>query len=231
MEGKSMLTINGVTKCYDGQNGIRDIDFSCKKGEVIALIGPNGAGKSTLLKVMAGVLKADKGCVLLDGCDTREYENRKQIGYMPDKMELAYGLTLKDFLHMVSDYKYDGRFREETGQALSMFGLSDYQNHEFCKLSMGNQKKAAIIAAFMGNPPLIILDEPTNGIDTMGIIALKQAIKAAQEMGSIVVISSHILDFVSTISDNNIFLKDGRIAAVEKENVKLEEKYKELYLL
>lgn len=224
-----MLTINDVTKCYDGQNGIRDIDFSCKKGEVIALIGPNGAGKSTLLKVMAGVLKADKGCVLLDGYDTREYENRKQIGYMPDKMELAYGLTLKDFLHMVSDYKYDGRFREETGQALSMFGLSDYQNQEFRKLSMGNQKKTAIIAAFMGNPPLIILDEPTNGIDTMGIIALKQAIKAAQEAGSIVFVSSHILDFVSTISDNNIFIKDGRIAAVEKDNLKLEETYKMLY--
>lgn len=225
-----MLSINGVTKSYDGQNGIKDIDFTCRKGEVLALIGPNGAGKSTLLKIIAGVLRADKGSVLLDGCDTREYGNRKQIGYMPERVELASGLVVRDFLYMVSDYKYGGRFKEEVEQAIMLFGLAEYQNQEFRKLSMGNQKKAAIVAAFMGNPQLVILDEPTNGVDTLGIIALKQSIRTAQEKGSIVIVSSHILDFISKISDNNIFLKDGRIAAMEKENEKLEDKYKMLYL-
>lgn len=224
-----MLSVNGVTKYYDGQSGIRDIHFSCEKGEVIALIGPNGAGKSTLLKVMAGALRADEGSVLLNGCDTKEYENRKQIGYMPDRLELAHGLKVRNFLYMVSDYKYGGQFKEELEQAVALFGLTAYQDQEFQKLSMGNQQKAAIIAAFLGNPQLILLDEPTNCVDTMGIIALKQSIRAAQEMGSIVIVSSHILDFVSRISDTNIFIKDGGIAAIEKENEKLEDMYQMLY--
>lgn len=116
MEGKRMLSVNGVTKHYNGKTGVGNITFSCKDGEVVALIGPNGAGKTTLLKIMAGVLKAEEGSVWMDGCDTRKYENRKQIGYMPDKMELARGLTVKDFLCMVSDYKYGGRFKEEIEQ-------------------------------------------------------------------------------------------------------------------
>lgn len=230
MEGRRMLSVNKVTKYYDGQNGIGNIDFSCKNGEAAAIIGPNGAGKSTLLKIMAGILKADEGSVLIDGFDTGKYENRRLIGYMPDKMELARGLTVKNFLHMVCDYKYGGRFREDAEQAVLMFGLEAYQNRAFQKLSMGNQKKAAIIAAFLGNPRLIILDEPTNGVDTAGIIALKQSIRAAREAGSILVVSSHILDFVSRISDINLFLKDGKIAAIEKENKNLEEKYRMLYM-
>ena len=223
-----MLSVNEITKYYDEKNGIENIHFSCNNGEITAIIGPNGAGKSTLLKIMAGVLNADEGAVLIDGCDTREYENRRQIGYMPDKMELARGLTVKNFLNMVSDYKYGGQFKKEIEQAVFAFGLTEYQNQDFHKLSMGNQRKAAIIAAFLGNPRLIILDEPTNGVDTSGIIALKQSIRAAKNTGSIIIISSHILDFISSISDNNIFLKNGRIAAVEKENRKLEEVYQML---
>lgn len=225
-----MLSVNEITKYYDGKNGIGNIHFSCEEGEVISIIGPNGAGKSTLLKIMAGVLKADGGSVLIDGHNTGEYETRREIGYMPDQMELARGLTVRNFLHMVSDYKYGGQFQEEIEQAFSLFGLSAYENQKFHKLSMGNQKKTAIVAAFLGSPRLIILDEPTNGVDTAGIIALKQSVKKAQEKGSIVVISSHILDFVSTISNRSIFLKDGRIAAVETGSEELEEKYRVLYL-
>lgn len=225
-----MLAVNGLTKYYDGQNGIEDIHFSCQCGEVAAVIGSNGAGKSTLLRILAGVLKAEAGFVTLDGRDTGEYESRKLIGYMPDQMELARGLTVKNFLHMVSDYKYGGGFKEELEQAVAAFGLEACQNRAFHKLSMGNRKKAAMIAAFLGNPRLLILDEPTNGVDAAGIIALKQSIRAARDKGSIVVISSHILDFVSSISDSYIFLKDGRMAAVGKEGEELEERYRMLYL-
>ena len=225
-----MLAVNGLTKYYDGQNGIEDIHFSCQCGEVAAVIGPNGAGKSTLLRILAGVLKADAGFVTLDGCDTGEYESRKLIGYMPDQMELARGLTVKNFLYMVSDYKFGGGFKAELEQAVAAFGLETCQNRAFHKLSMGNRKKAAMIAAFLGNPRLLILDEPTNGVDAAGIIALKQSIRAARDKGSIVVISSHILDFVSSISNSYVFLRDGRMAAVGKEGEELEERYRMLYL-
>lgn len=231
MEGRGMLSVSGVTKHYDGKNGISDICFSCEDGETAAIIGPNGAGKSTLLKVMAGILKADEGSVLINGYDMREYANRKRIGHMPDRMELSRRLTPREFLHMISDYKYGGRFKEEIEQALSAFGLTEYQNQDFQKLSMGNQKKTAIIAAFLGDPQLIILDEPTNGVDTAGIITLKEYIRAAQKEGKIIVFSSHILDFTDGISDNNIFLKNGRIADATREKGKLEEKYRTLYMV
>ncbi len=225
-----MLAVNGITKYYDGSNGIEDIHFSCQNGEAVAVIGPNGAGKSTLLRILAGVLKADAGSVTLDGCDMGAYESRRKIGYMPDQIELARGLTVKNFLYLVSDYKYGGQFKEELEQAVVTFGLAAYRNKAFHKLSMGNRKKTAMIAAFLGNPRLIILDEPTNGVDTSGIIALKQSIKAVRDSGSIVIVSSHILDFVSSISDHCMFLKDGKTAAVEKENKNLEERYRMLYL-
>lgn len=207
-----MLSVEGVTKYYDGKTGIQDISFSCRNGEIAAVIGSNGAGKSTLLKIMAGVLKADTGSVLIDGCDTGEYKNRKQIGYMPDKMELARGLTVRNFLNMVSDYKYEGKYKEEWKQAVIAFGLELYQDREFGKLSLGNQKKAAIIAAVLGSPRLVILDEPANGVDAEGIAALKQTVKALQDLGSIVVVSSHVLDFLREISHTNIYLQDGKMA-------------------
>lgn len=225
-----MLTVNGITKYYDRQNGIENIHFSCQNGEAAAVIGPNGAGKSTLLRILAGVLKADAGSVMLDGCDTGDYKSRRQIGYMPDQMEFAQRLTVKNFLNLVSDYKFGGLFKEELEQAVVSFGLEAYRNQALHKLSMGNRKKTAMIAAFLGSPRLIILDEPTNGVDTSGIIALKQAVRTARDSGSIIIVSSHILDFLGSISDHYIFLKDGRIAAAEKANGNPEDRYRMLYL-
>lgn len=224
-----MLTVNGVTKYYEGRNGIGNIGFSCQDGEAAAVIGPNGAGKSTLLKIMAGALRADEGSVLIDGTDVQAPESRGRIGYMPDEAQLARGLTVKKFLTMVCDYKYGGGFKDEMGEAVSAFGLEEYLDRDFGKLSMGNRKKTMMVAAFLGNPRLVILDEPTNGIDTSGIIALKQAIRRARDMGGIVIVSSHILDFAGGISDVGIFLKDGGIAAVERDGRSLEERYRRLY--
>lgn len=225
-----MLSVNGVTKMYDYQNGIEEISFSCKSGDVVSIIGPNGSGKSTLLKIMAGVLPADQGSVYIGEHDTAEFESRRKIGYMPDDFELMQDLTGKAFLYMISDYKYGGRFKEDIDKAVKDFELAQYIDKKFGKLSMGNKKKLSMIAAFIGKPELIILDEPTNGVDASGIITLKQYIETAQKNGSIVIVSSHILDFVSKIATNNIFLKKGKIITVENSKQQLEDIYKSLYL-
>ena len=224
-----MLSVNHITKLYDSQSGVADIHFACDAGKIISVIGPNGSGKTTLLKIIAGILKADTGSVSIDEYDTSEYMARRIIGYMPDSLSLAHGLTVKNFLYMISDYKYDGMFKDAIDQAVSEFGLSPYLNKAFGRLSMGNQKKVSMAAAFIGNPRLIILDEPTNGVDTSAILTLKQYIRTAQDNGSVIILSSHILDFAGGISDFCIFLKNGKIAAVEQKPRQLEETWKRLY--
>lgn len=225
-----MLTVKEITKSYAKKDGIQDISFTADEGDVVAVIGPNGAGKSTLLKIIAGVLRADAGSVRIGDLGISDFSARKTIGYMPENYELSHKLTVKCFLYMISDYKFEGKFKDAIDKSIADFGLAQYRDKPFAKLSMGMQKKAAMIAAFIGRPQLIILDEPTNGVDTSGILSLKNYVKAAKEDGSVIVISSHILDFVGSISDSNIFLKDGKIAAIEKCNENLERKYQRLYL-
>ena len=225
-----MLIVKKITKNYANQDGIQDISFTADEGDVVAVIGPNGAGKSTLLKIIAGVLKGDAGSVMLGDLNITDFSTRKSIGYMPENYELSHKLTVKSFLYMISDYKFEGKFKNDIDKAIADFGLAQYMDKPFAKLSLGMKKKTAMIAAFIGRPKLIILDEPTNGVDTSGILTLKRYMKAAKEESSIIVISSHILDFVGSIADSNVFLKDGRIAAIEKCNENLEKKYQRLYL-
>lgn len=221
-----MLSVNGITKHYGEQMGVRNIQFSCGSGEIISVIGPNGSGKSTLLRIIAGILEADEGSVQLDGHDVKETAVRKATGYMPDSMELARGLTVRNFFHMISDYKYGGKYKEEFEKAMGKLGLLTYAQIAFDRLSLGNQKKVSMIAALMGNPLLVILDEPTNGVDTSGILALKQYIREAKKRGSIILVSSHILDFAESIADTAIFLKNGEIAATEKNRGQWESVYR-----
>lgn len=225
-----MLIVQEIIKIYGEQAGIRDVSLTVDDGNVLAVIGPNGAGKSTFLKIIAGVLKADTGSVWIGDFNTADYGTRKKIGYMPEDFELSHKLTARCFLNMISDYKYEGKFKGDIDKAIVDFGLIQSVDKPFTKLSMGMQKKVAMIAAFLGHPKLIILDEPTNGVDTSGILSLKQYIKVAKKDGSVIVISSHILDFVGSVSDSNIFLKAGRVAVGENCKDNLDETYQALYL-
>ena len=131
---------------------------------------------------------------------------------------------------MISDYKYGGKYKEEFEKAMKEFGLSSCEHTAFDRLSMGNQKKVSMIAALTGNPRLVILDEPTNGVDTSGILVLKQYIRETKKRGSIVLVSSHMLDFAESIADTAVFLKNGEIAATEKNRGQWENVYRRLYL-
>lgn len=225
-----MLEVSEISKLYSEYAGVRDISFQSPSSEVLALIGPNGAGKSTLLNMIAGVLKPDQGSILLDGMDVREIPTRRHLGYLPDQISANPQTKLLDLLYMVSDYKYHGGHRDQIGSGIRAYQLEDYCGMKFHRLSMGTRKKVGILMAFMGMPKLIILDEPTNGLDTNGILQLKQDISDAREKGSIILISSHILDFVGAIADRSLFLKDMRLGAVAEKDENLEEIYRKLYL-
>lgn len=225
-----MLEVSEISKLYSENAGVSDISFISQGGEVLALIGPNGAGKSTLLNMVAGVLRPDQGRILLDGKSVWEIQARKHMGYLPDQITVNPQTKLLDLLYMVSDYKYHGGHRDQIEQGIREYQLENYCGVKFHKLSMGIRKKAGILMAFMGMPELIILDEPTNGMDTRGILQLKQDIFEAREQGSTVLISSHILDFVGAIAERSLFLKDMKLGAVAENGENLEEIYKKLYL-
>ena len=225
-----MLEVVEVSKMYGENAGVREISFQSPGGEVLALIGPNGAGKSTLLNMIAGVLRPDHGRILLDGMSVQEIQTRRHMGYLPDQITINPRTNLLDLLYMISDYKYQGGRRDQIEKGIKAYQLENYCGVSFQRLSTGTRKKVGILAAFMGMPELIILDEPTNGMDTHGILQLKQDISEARKNGSTVLISSHILDFVGAIADRSLFLKDTKLIAVAANGEDLEEIYRKLYL-
>lgn len=226
----TVLEVKEISKIYSENAGVRDVSFSSQSGEVLALIGPNGSGKSTLLNIISGILKPDSGQVFLNEMDVKDIKAKKHIGYLPDNITASPHMKTLDLLYMVSDYKYNGGFKDDIEKSIADYKLDAYCGQMFHKLSLGTKKKIGILIAFMGNPDLIILDEPTNGLDTHGIIQLKQSIIEAEQSGSTIIISSHILDFVNTVAKRSLFLKNTRLEKIAEGNADLEEIYKELYL-
>lgn len=224
-----------MTKIYDNNRGVRDFTLKCEAGEVISLIGPNGSGKSTSLRGIAGLSKLDKGSVELDGMLTYLPETKRFIGYLPEELKFAQNMSGYEILEMVNVLKYDnfvGTEEEQIQKMMKDFDLWEHRHTKIKHYSVGMLKKIGIIVALLGFPKLIILDEPTNGVDTKGIITLKAYMEEAREKGCISIVSSHILDFISTISTKNVFIKDGCVERIVESNekVNLEVIYKELYL-
>ena len=153
-----MLEIKDIDKIYSEGAGVKGISFSSEGGEILALIGPNGAGKSTLLNMISGVLCPDKGQILLHQRNVSDLETKKNIGYLPDQISVSPHIRMLDLLHLVSDYKYGGNYKDEIDKGILNYHLEKYCNEKFSKLSMGTKKKIGILIAFMGTPDLIILD-------------------------------------------------------------------------
>lgn len=225
-----MIELKNVTKVYDGINGIKNINMIINSRETVSLIGPNGAGKSTLIKLLNGTLKADSGDILFDGKPTDIASVREHIGYMPDTVRLSDKITAWELLHLISDIKFKGNEKEYINYMIPRYHIEQQVRKRFVTLSLGTQKKVALIVAMMGEPDILLFDEPTTGLDTEGILTLKQDILKAKSRGGCIIISSHILDFISAIADRNVFLSNGQIAQICNSENNLEEVYKELFL-
>ncbi|MGN0328782.1 MAG: ABC transporter ATP-binding protein [Lachnospira sp.] len=224
-----MLDVKNVTKKYKTGKGIFDFTYTFEEGKVYALVGPNGAGKTTLIKMLVGISEFQKGYIQLDGISTKSRECKKNIGYALDFYPNEYNRnTILQFLSMYCEIKYHNHYREDIQNILKDYELLDVANTAIEDCSLGMKKKVGLIASFIGNPQLIVLDEPTNGIDTTGLITLKNKIIEAKQRKSIVIVSSHILDFVDAVSDEVLFLKKGRMIPGEHGNT--EKQYRELFM-
>lgn len=224
-----MLKIENLKKIYNNNRGISNLTFQVNDGRTVALVGPNGAGKSTTLKIMAGVVKADSGTCSINGEETIKGTCKRDIGYLPDQPFIYERLTPIEFFNFVQSMKKINCI-ESLEKRMKDIGLWEYRNNKIQSFSLGMKKKVSLIAALIGDPKLAILDEPTNGFDTKSIIIMKEYIKELKEKGSIIIISSHILEFVGNVADETIFIKNGSISCKCSEKDKLEAIYKELYL-
>ncbi len=231
MEKNSILKICNLTKQYGGKAGITGISFALKSGEAAAVIGPNGAGKTTLSRAVCGLSRITEGSVLLDSVPT--FRCRERIGYMQDNLDFYEKMTVYETLDFLCAVKFHGEYTGEISPYLKKYHLYDHRNQKISRLSLGMKRKMSLIMALLGTPRLLILDEPTNGIDTADIIRLKQDLLAFRENGGIVLVTSHVLDWAEKTCTRFLFLKSGRIAGDYEAvslHTDLETLYERLYL-
>lgn len=212
MKAIDNLIINNVTKLYDQTHGIKSISTMINPCEITAIIGPNGVGKTTLVKCIAGLLQVSQGEILLSGISTSNRICKPQIGYIQNDLDFYQKMTIYEILDFICTIKFSGKFRDEISPYLKKYTLYDQRNSYINELSMGMKKKLSIIMALIGDPKLILMDEPTNGVDTYGILQLKEDLTKCCYNGSIIIITSHVLDFLEKICSRCIFLKNGMIS-------------------
>jgi ABC-2 type transport system ATP-binding protein len=227
-----MLNIKAIAKTYGNGRGLRPLSLDVEHGEILCLVGPNGSGKSTALNIIAGVAKADSGCCLLDGALTITDACKKNIGFLEENPYYYEKISVLGFLDFIWGIKYAGESNSEIFRLLEKFDLLSMKNWKMRELSMGLRQRAGIITALMRYPDLIVLDEPTNGLDAKGVISLKEELAIAEKRGCHVIISSHMLDFIKGIGTRIVFIKDGVAEAdiANSKDVDLDEAYKSLYM-
>ena len=224
-----MIEVKHITKKYGNFKAVDDISFEIKDNEVVGFLGPNGAGKSTTMNMITGYVEPTSGKILVNGKDISKEPDKvkKQIGYMPENVPLYQELTVREFVNYMADLKYVKRKekKEKVDKILEDTGLTNVQKKIIKNLSRGYKQRVSLAGALIGNPGVLILDEPTVGLDPKQITEIRELIKKLGKKHT-VILSSHILSEVSQICEKVIIINKGKILAVDTpEN--LENKFNE----
>jgi len=222
-----------VTKKYGNFTAVDNITFTVKDGEVVGLLGQNGAGKSTTMNMITGFIEPTEGNIVINGFDImkKPLKAKKQIGYMPENVPLYTELTVKEFVTYMAELKLVERKirKQEVENVIKEIGLQEVENKLIRNLSRGYKQRVSMAGALVGNPEVLILDEPTVGLDPKQIIEIRNLIKNLGKKHT-VILSSHILSEISQICEKVVILNKGKIVAIDTpEN--LEEKTKEQNIL
>ena len=213
-----MIQVENITKRYGNFTAVDGINFEIDEGEIVGFLGSNGAGKSTTMNMITGFIEPSEGRIIVDGYDIskKPQKAKKQIGYMPEGVPLYSDLTVKEFVSYMADLKGCTKKikREEVNKVLSETGLIDVQNKLTKNLSRGYKQRVSMAGALVGDPKVIILDEPTVGLDPKQVTEIRSLIK---ELGKkhTVILSSHILSEVSQICNRVIIINKGKIIAID----------------
>lgn len=213
-----MVEVKNLTKVYGKIKAVNNISFTAKSGEILGFLGPNGAGKSTTMNIITGYLSSTSGTVTVNGSEIlgNPKETKTKIGYLPEIPPLYLDMTVKKYLEFMYDIKKvklekDAHIKE----VMTIVKISDVQNRLIKNLSKGYRQRVGFAQALLGNPPVLILDEPTVGLDPKQIIEMRNLIKALGKKHTII-FSSHVLSEVSAICDRVIVITNGSIVADAK---------------
>lgn len=209
------ITVNSVSKSYASQKALNNISFSADKGQIIGFLGPNGAGKSTMMKILTGFIKPNEGAVFVDDIDVLKnpIAAQKVIGYLPEHNPLYAEMYVREYLQFqAAIYKVA---KSQIEDCIEKVGLTLEADKKIHKLSKGYQQRVGIAAAILHNPKVLILDEPTTGLDPNQIVEIRALI---QELGKdkTVLFSTHIMQEVEAVCDRVIIIKKGEILVDKK---------------
>jgi ABC-2 type transport system ATP-binding protein len=211
-----MIQVNHLVKNYGSHKALKDISLHVEQGQIVGLLGPNGAGKSTTMNILTGYISATDGEVKIGGYDilTEPLKAKKQIGYLPEIPPLYTDMTVEEYLLYVAKLKKVKKEERESelSRVTEAVGIEEVKGRLIKNLSKGYKQRVGFAQALLGNPPLLILDEPTVGLDPNQIIEIRELIKKLGENHTII-LSSHILSEVSAVCDHIVIIDKGTIVA------------------
>ena len=208
------IEVKNLSKFYGQQAAVNDISFSIQKGEIVGFLGPNGAGKSTTMKILTGFIPATSGEVRICGMevDVDSLETRKKIGYLPENNPLYLDMYVREYLEFVGKIYKVPNLKARIDEMIQQVGLEVEQNKKIGMLSKGYRQRVGLAQAIIHDPEVLILDEPTTGLDPNQLVEIRELIKRIGKSKT-VMLSTHIMQEVEAICDRVIIIKSGKIVA------------------
>lgn len=204
-----MIEIKNLYKKFGKVQVLEGVSLEIKGGGIFAILGPNGSGKTTLIKSILGMVIPQSGSIKIDDLPVKgQWEYRENINYLPQIARFPENLTVIELIGMIKNL----RGKKANDQALiDLFGLAPFMDKKLGNLSGGTKQKVNLVLTFMFDSPLLILDEPTTGLDPVSLVHLKEIIQKEKAAGKTILITTHIMDFVETMADEIVFLLEGNI--------------------
>lgn len=231
-----MIEIKNVTKIYNGEkNAVDNISFTVNNGEIFTFIGHNGAGKTTTIKSIVGILDFEEGDILINGKSIKKspIECKKQMAYVPDNPDLYENMKAIDFINFICDmYEVSKEVREENiNKYAKMFEMQEKLDDYISSFSHGMKQKIALIAAFVHNPDVLIMDEPFVGLDPKAVFDIKEVMKDMCKQGKTIFFSTHILEVAEKLCDRVAIIKQGKIVKIgNMKEIKGDESLEQVFL-
>jgi ABC-2 type transport system ATP-binding protein len=213
---ETMIEVRGLGKRYGPVEAVKDVSFSVGADQVLGFLGPNGAGKTTIMKILTGFHFPSSGTALVEGISVEEnpLEVKQRIGYLPENVPLYGELTVEEYLNFIADARHirSDEKQSRMERAIEACGLGDYRRRRIETLSKGYRQRAGLAQAILHDPPILILDEPTTGLDPNQIIEIRSLITRLGQSKT-VILSTHIMQEVEAVCSQVLILNEGRIAA------------------
>lgn len=204
-----VIRIENIKKRFGKQEVLKGLNLDFFEGQIYSILGPNGSGKTTLMKSILGLVKPNSGDIFIFGQNgTSEFEHRSKIGYAPQIARFPENLTVTDVIDLVTSIRKQVSYPDEF---ISLFDIEEFRNQRLKNLSGGTRQKVNLVLSLMFKPQVLILDEPTTGLDPINRIRLKELLLKLKSEGKTIIVTTHILHLAEELSDEIIFLLEGKI--------------------